>query len=91
MAVVDELRSTLEEMFISQVSIDGCESDDAIAHYCNISEDEYKTIFSSDKDLTQLISDKVEVYSPSHRKVYKNGDIHPSERHFNTTLQCFDI
>lgn len=71
---LSRVKKYLEEMFIRQVSIDGCESDDAMAHYCNISEDEYKTIFSSDKDLTQLISEKVEVYSPSHRTLYKNGD-----------------
>lgn len=74
---LSRVKKYLEEMFIRQVSINGCESDDAIAYYCQISEDEYKTIFSSDKDLTQLISDKVEVFSPSHRKVYKNGDIIP--------------
>lgn len=71
---LSRVKKYLEEMFIRQVSIDGCESDDAMAHYCNISEDEYKTIFSSDKDLTQLISERVEVYSPSHRTLYKNGD-----------------
>lgn len=74
---LSRIKKYLEEMFIRQVCIDGCESDDAIAHYCNISEDEYKTIFSSDKDLTQLISDNVEVYSPNHRKLYQSGDLIP--------------
>jgi len=71
---LSRVKSYLEEMFIRQVTIDGCEADDGIAYYCKISIDEYKTIFSADKDLTQLISDKVEVYSPNHRKVYKDGD-----------------
>jgi 5'-3' exonuclease len=86
---LSRVKKYLEEMFIRQVSIDGCESDDAIAHYCNISHDEYKTIFSSDKDLTQLISDNVEVYSPNHRRVYKVGDNIPlkdiSIPHYNIT------
>ena len=34
----------LEELFIRQSMIDGCESDDLIAYYCHISEDEFKTI-----------------------------------------------
>ena len=71
------VRQYLEEMFVRQITIDGCESDDAIAHYCHISHDERKTIFSSDKDLTQLISDNVEVYSPNHRKTFKMGDLIP--------------
>ena len=64
----------LEELFIRQIMIDGCESDDLIAYYCHISEDESKTIFSSDKDLTQLISQQVSVYSPIKKQLYKKGD-----------------
>lgn len=68
------IQEYLEEMFIRQVSIKNTESDDLIAYYCHISEDEYKTIFSSDKDLTQLISDRVEVYQPIKKITLKNGD-----------------
>tara|TARA_R110000803_G_scaffold83943_1_gene150059 strand:+ start:1048 stop:2055 length:1008 start_codon:yes stop_codon:yes gene_type:complete len=86
---MSRVKKYLEEMFIRQVSIDGCEADDSIAHYCNISKDEYKTIFSSDKDLTQLISDNVEVYSPNHKNLYKKGDSIPlkdiSLPHYNIT------
>ena len=45
-----------------------------IAYYCHISEDENKTIFSADKDLTQLISETVQVYSPSQKQMIKFGD-----------------
>jgi 5'-3' exonuclease len=61
-------------MFVRQIVIDNNEADDLIAYYCQISEDEIKTIFSGDKDLTQLISDKVSIYSPNSKQVYKNGD-----------------
>jgi len=64
----------LEDMFIRQLEVEGCEADDVIAYYCNISEDEHKTIFSSDKDLTQLISEKVTIYSPSEKKYLKQGE-----------------
>tara|TARA_R110000796_G_scaffold22774_2_gene65668 strand:- start:9828 stop:10838 length:1011 start_codon:yes stop_codon:yes gene_type:complete len=72
---VQRIKEYLEEVFIRQVSVKNTESDDLIAYYCQISEDEYKTIFSSDKDLTQLISDKVEVYQPHTKKTLKDGDM----------------
>ena len=68
------VKQYLEEMFIRQVVVDGNESDDMIAYYCQISVDENKTIFSADKDLTQLISESVQVYSPSQKQMIKFGD-----------------
>ena len=59
----NRVRQYLEEMFVRQVCIDNHECDDLIAHYCQIS-DEKITILSSDKDLTQLISSRVHIYSP---------------------------
>ena len=64
----------LEEMFVRQIECPQNEADDLIAYYCKISENEQKMIFSSDRDLTQLISDKVSIYSPSTKLTYKNGD-----------------
>jgi len=68
------IRQYLEEMFVRQVHVEGNESDDLIAYYCQISEDEIKTIFSSDKDYLQLISPKVSVYSPMEKYLYKLND-----------------
>jgi DNA polymerase-1 len=68
------IKQYLEEIFVRQVDVVGNEADDLIAHYCQISNDEIKTIFSSDRDLTQLISDKVLVYSPNTKTTYKMGD-----------------
>ena len=68
------VKQYLEEMFVRQVEVENSEADDLIAYYCQISEDEDKTIFSSDRDLTQLISEKVSIYSPSTKRYYKNGD-----------------
>jgi 5'-3' exonuclease len=70
----ERIKQYLEEMFVRQIVIDNNEADDLIAYYCQISEDEIKTIFSGDKDLTQLISNKVSIYSPNSKQVYKNGD-----------------
>lgn len=69
------IKQYLEEMFVRQVDIDNNEADDLIAHYCKIATDEYITIFSGDRDLTQLISPRVSVYSPNAKKTYKMGDM----------------
>lgn len=69
------VKEYLEEMFVRQLEVDRSEADDLIAYYCQISEDEDKTIFSSDRDLTQLISENVSIYSPQQKKHYKQGDM----------------
>ena len=68
------VKQYLEEMFVRQVEFENSEADDLIAYYCKISKDEDKTIFSGDRDLTQLISEDVTIYSPNTKKYYKNGD-----------------
>ena len=83
----NRVKQYLEEMFVRQLEVGQSEADDLIAYYCHISEDEDKTIFSSDRDLTQLISEKVTIYSPQQKRYYKNGDgikIYESEiPHYN--------
>ncbi len=68
------VKQYLEEMFVRQVDINNNEADDLIAYYCQIANNENIIIFSSDKDLTQLISQNVSIYSPSKRLTYKKGD-----------------
>lgn len=68
------VKQYLEEMFVRQVEFDDSEADDLIAYYCKISKGEDKTIFSSDRDLTQLITDDVSIYSPNTKRYYKKGD-----------------
>ena len=83
----NRVKQYLEEMFVRQLEVEQSEADDLIAYYCQISEDEDKTIFSSDRDLTQLISERVTIYSPQQKRYYKNGDgikIYESEiPHYN--------
>jgi 5'-3' exonuclease len=70
----NRIKEYLEEMFVRQLEVENCEADDLIAYYCKISPNEEKTIFSSDRDLTQLISETVRIYSPQHKRYYSNGD-----------------
>jgi len=68
------VKQYLEEVFVRQVEIEGNEADDLIAYYCKIATDEQIIIFSADKDLTQLISDNVTIYSPITKQYFKKGD-----------------
>lgn len=56
------VKQYLEELFIRQVEIDGCEADDGIAYYVKNSPNENKLIYTNDRDLLQLISDDTKVY-----------------------------
>ena len=69
------IKEYLEEVFVRQVEMTHNEGDDLIAYYCKMVTNEEITIFSSDKDLTQLISDKVSVYSPNSKQYFKQGDL----------------
>ena len=68
------VKQYLEEIFVRQGEFEYCESDDSIAFYVQNSPNEKKIIFSSDGDLTQLVSDKTQIYNPSHGKVYNPKD-----------------
>jgi DNA polymerase-1 len=69
------IKEYLEEVFIRQVEMVNNEADDLIAFYCKMAVDEEITIFSSDKDFTQLISNKVSVYSPNLKQYFRQGDM----------------
>ena len=69
------IKEYLEEVFVRQVEMVYNEADDLIAYYCQKATNEEITIFSSDKDLTQLISDRVTIYSPNLKQYFKQGDM----------------
>ena len=70
----NRVKQYLEEMFVRQLEVEQSEADDLIAYYCQIAINENITIFSADRDLTQLISDNVSIYSPNTKLTYKKGD-----------------
>jgi len=61
------IKQYLEELYIRQVEVPGCEADDAIAVYVKNSPKENKIILSADKDLLQLLAEDVNVYMPNKR------------------------
>ena len=70
----NRVKQYLEECFVRQIEIDGNEADDLVAYYCLISNGEKKTIFSSDRDYMQLLSEEVSIYSPIQKYLYQFGD-----------------
>lgn len=59
------LQSILDELCIRQYEFENVEGDDIISYYVkNKKDDEKVVIVSSDRDLTQLISDTVCIYNP---------------------------
>jgi 5'-3' exonuclease len=69
------VKQYLEELFVRQGEYDYCESDDCIAYYTQNSKDDRIIIYSSDGDLTQLLSNKVEIYNPSKGSLIRPGDM----------------
>lgn len=76
----NRVKQYLEEIYVRQGEYDFCETDDCIAYYTHQTPDEKKIIFSSDGDLTQLISKNTYQYHPSHRILYKPKDVYTYER-----------
>lgn len=71
----NRVKQYLEELYVRQGEYQFCETDDCIAYYTQNSPNENKIIYSSDGDLTQLISEKTQLYNPSHHKLYKQNDV----------------
>ena len=71
----NRIKQYLEELFVRQGEYEFCESDDSIAYYTQNSPKENKIIFSSDGDLTQLVSENTKLFNPSHSKMYQPNDM----------------
>ena len=72
----------LEEIFIRQCEFIGHEADDCIAFYCLNNDNEEVTILSNDRDLTQLVSESVNLKLLNNSEIVKKGDKIKFEKHF---------
>lgn len=70
----NRVKQYLEEVYVRQGEYEYCETDDCIAFYCLNSDNEKKIIYSSDGDLTQFISDSIQVYNPSKLRLLNKGE-----------------
>lgn len=84
------IQQVLEELFVRQYEFDNVEGDDIIAYYVKNKKDSEKiVIVSTDRDLTQLISDDVCVWDPR-KKIFitsKNSIDVLGITHENVVLQ----
>jgi len=71
----NRIKQYLEEIYVRQGEYVHCEADDCIAYYTQTAPNEKITIYSSDRDLPQLVNENVFIYSPSHQKMYGPGSI----------------
>jgi 5'-3' exonuclease len=71
----NRVKQYLEELFVRQGEYDYCETDDAVAYYSQNSKKENIIIYSSDGDLTQLVSENTKLFNPSHSKLYQPNDM----------------
>tara|TARA_B100000700_G_C15060544_1_gene865443 strand:- start:1468 stop:2421 length:954 start_codon:yes stop_codon:yes gene_type:complete len=70
------LVNVLKHTPVCQIYVSDCEADDAIGYMSKtMFTDKKCVIYSSDKDYYQLISDRVEVFSPTSKKYIKVDDV----------------
>ena len=76
---MERLIQYLKCLPVTVISIDGLEADDIIGYLAGKFERHEETskvtIMSADKDFLQLVSDKVEAYSPTKKKIYTPKDV----------------
>lgn len=70
----NRVKQYLEELFVRQGEFEFCETDDCIAYYTQQSNEEI-LIYSSDGDLTQLVSENTHLLNPSHNRIYQLNDM----------------
>ena len=71
------IRDATRAFNVACVELDGYEADDLIATYARVSEEigAHVTIVSSDKDLMQLVSDKVIMFDQMKDKIIRHDDV----------------
>ena len=71
---IPSLRDVLTKIGFHCISLDGYESDDIIASYIKSNQDISFIIISSDHDMYQLMSERVEIYKPNKGRFFSLSD-----------------
>lgn len=71
----NRVKQYLEELFVRQGEFEFCETDDCIAYYTQHSKEKDILVYSSDGDLTQLVSENTQLLNPSHNRIYQLNDM----------------
>jgi len=81
-----------EELFIRQFQDEIIEADDSIGYYCsNIEEDEKVVIISNDRDMCQLIDNRVDIYIINLRKIISKDNYYEYFNHHYTNVKLVKI
>jgi|688.fasta_scaffold25664_4 5'-3' exonuclease len=77
-----------EELYLRQFEDEGSEADDCMAYYCLNTPNEYKYVYTNDRDILQLISSNTEVFLADKRDFVneKNWSKYLDYTHKNVSL-----
>ena len=88
----ERVKHYAEELFIRQYEDLVCEADDCIAYYCNqIDEDEKVVILTNDRDMCQLIDDRVAIYIINKRTIVSKSNYNEHFDHHHTNAGLIKI
>ena len=77
----ERVKEYAEELFLRQYQDEVCEADDCIGYYCSrIEDDEKEVILTNDRDMCQLIDERVAIYMLNKRSIvskYNYGEYFP--------------
>ena len=81
-----------EELFIRQFEAEIIEADDGIAYYCSqIKEDEKIVIFTNDRDMCQLIDERIGIYLINLKKIITTLNYNDHFKHHYTNVKLLKI
>lgn len=88
----ERVKQYLEELFVRQFEDLVIEADDAIAYYCSkIKEDEKIVIVTNDRDILQLINDRIGVYIINKKRIITTTNYSDYFNHHYTNLKLLKI
>jgi 5'-3' exonuclease len=81
-----------EELFLRQYEDEVCEADDCIGYYCGqMGDDEKIVILTNDRDMCQLIDDRVAIYLLNKRKIVSKKNYNEFFDHHHTNAGLIKI
>ena len=88
----ERVKQYLEELFIRQFEDNIIEADDSIAYYCSkVKEDEKVVVITNDRDILQLLSERVSIYIINLRKIITISNYNTYFNHHHTNLKLLKI
>ena len=88
----ERVKQYCEELFIRQFQDEIIEADDSIGYYChNIVDNEKVVIISNDRDMCQLIDDRVAIYVINLRKIVSKHNYDEYFNHHYTNVKLVKI